>query len=104
VIGVVKRFNALRFNALRKLKAQVSVEYLMLVAGALVLLVALIFLFKGNLFNPTQTDIEHKSDEIHSAIASLQPTSGGQDDCGPKPPVGICTCNPRTKKWECLLG
>ncbi len=62
---------------LKPRKSQVSLEYLLLIAGALVLIVILLFLFKGNLFGPAESDIANRSGEIKGVISSLQPTEGG---------------------------
>lgn len=79
----------------RRKKGQVSLEYLMLIAGALVLIVVLILLFKGNIFQPAQSDIANRSGEIKSAIAGLQPSSGGTNGEGGKDqPPGEEGCVP----------
>ena len=74
----------------RGCKAQTSVEYLMLIAGALALLVLIVVLFKGNIFNPSETKIVDQSDEIHGNISSVK--------CGPTPVAGC----PDGSEHECV--
>ena len=58
----------------KKRVGQVSFEYLLLIAGALVILVLMVFLLRSDLFGPNQIAIGNQSDTIHSAIASIMPT------------------------------
>ncbi|MFH0973822.1 MAG: hypothetical protein V1817_03500 [Candidatus Micrarchaeota archaeon] len=60
----------------RQNSGQVSFEYLLLIAGGLVILVLLVFLLRSDLFGPAQLDITNRSGEIHSALASIMPPSG----------------------------
>jgi len=55
-------------------KAQTSIEYLMLLAGVLALVVLLIVLLRGTIFAPKETEIINQSNAIHTLIATLQPT------------------------------
>ncbi len=58
----------------KKRVGQVSFEYLLLIAGALVMLIMLVFILRGNVFGPQANVIASDSGTIHSAIASIMPT------------------------------
>ena len=56
------------------MKAQTSMEYILILGGALLFVTLVVFMIRGSILNPTMSDLNTSVTNITQGVASLMPT------------------------------